>query len=481
MSKYKAHRPPEKWESNNPNKRGGSTGLPPGMSRPKQRQSRSKKGQNAQPPSDANFPMSDIWYPPSEAYFPPSEAPGPADASYSQDVTGLVQTDLQVQRMELPPNQPPVVNRAPKRLNAMTSDAASVALRRAIQSSPARWTGTQHSPIEVEDELGSTRRLLFPSPRKEGSPKVLGDLQSNIVHISPGSMSSKEQAVSVEAANKENCPPAVSAEDEDAEILALFEAEMARPSTPVHNEAAPSPFKTPTRPTPNHRPITRSVSRSIRTAKTPSQVLRCTPSKTPGSALLRRSPRHHHVFESPFTASMNQLMSEANNLSSPSHHFDMGIEFNLPDLPLMENTVQNGAFNGNYYPGDYLSTDFPMPSSPPKNFNLYEDPNLMADVDWNAFDQFDNQLQEAVRAEGAKEVQVKTEPMNEAEMDEAPAHPADANETELAEPTSEQTSSTLAGESVAKGDVPQPPQGRDGVVEQTPEEEEEDEVDMVRT
>jgi hypothetical protein len=280
-----------------------------------------------------------------------------------------------------------------KRINAMTSDAASAALRRAIKSSPARWAGTQHSPIDVEDDMGSTRRLLFPSPRKDGSPKVLGEITTNVVTIATTFHSPKEQMV--ETQNKENCPPAIEADDVDAELLRLFEEEMAkggeiaRPSTPTGKSPPTNPFKTPTRQTPSHRPVTRSVSRSIRSArsaKSPSQLLTFTrtPSQTPG---VRRSPRHHdHVFESPFTATLNQLMSEANNQqTSPARN---GMELDFGTLPPLPNINQNQNMDMNFSLEDFFSTDVPMPSSPPRMFSLYEDPAAMANINWEEFGKF---------------------------------------------------------------------------------------------
>jgi len=234
------------------------------------------------PTSEANFPQSEAYFPPSdfpqseanfpqsEAYHPNPEAAGPADGVSPGDTTMLQQLQQAVGELsqqpetQQPERQRSTSARPSKRLNAMTSDAASAALRRAIQSSPARWVGTQHSPIEVEDDLGSTRRLLFPSPRKDGSPKVLGEVTTNVVQIATDFRSPKEQLV--EATNKENCPPAFEAEGEDADLLKLFEEELARPTTPVQKTPRRNPFKTPTRPTPSHRPITRSVSKSIRSA-----------------------------------------------------------------------------------------------------------------------------------------------------------------------------------------------------------------------
>jgi hypothetical protein len=297
--------------------------------------------------------------------------------------------------------------RLKKRLNAMTSDAASAALRRAIQSSPARWQGTQHSPIEVEeDEMGSTRRLLFPSPRKDGSPKVLGEVVANVVMVPTEFRSPKESMMATQ--NKENYPPAIDTDDMDAELLKLFEEELAkgddaRPTTPVQDSPGANPFKTPTRPTPSHRPITRSVSRSIRSGKSPGQLLTFgqTPSRTPGTK--RRSLRNHDdsVFESPFTATLNQMMSEANNQTSPIRQ---GMELDFNNLPEMPNMEQNHSYDMNFNIEDLFSADHPMPSSPPRIFNLYEDPLTRGggnNINWEDFGRF---------GEKQDDVKVKDEP-----------------------------------------------------------------------
>lgn len=424
MSKYKSHRPEERWESNK-NLNGGLPAPKPPRKRPSNRPR--KKNQPADAfTSDANFLPSDIYYPPSEAYHLHSEAVGPAEGVSPSDTTGqiqqqdssIIQQNLQVHRVELPTKQLQATRPA-KRLNAMTSDAASAALRRAIQSSPARWVGTQDSPIEVDDEMGSTRRLLFPSPRKDGSPKVLGEVETNVVQIATDFRSPKEQSVNV--LNKENCPPALSTAEDDAEFLALFEDEMARPTTPVQTAPLTNPFKTPTRPTPNHRPITRSVSKSIRSArsaKSPGELPMLgqrTQSRTPGSIALRRSPRFQDAgFESPFTATINQIMSEANNEMSPSRHCNMDLDFaNLPDLPIMDGTMQNAVqADLNFNLEDFFSTDVPMPSSPPR-FHLYEDPAAMVNVDWSEFDRFDENLLNAGMGQTSEEVEIKEEPTDE--------------------------------------------------------------------
>ncbi|KAH7419398.1 hypothetical protein BKA64DRAFT_715889 [Cadophora sp. MPI-SDFR-AT-0126] len=436
MSKYKTQRPEDKWDNNGPQERSRGE-----KKRPTQRLARPRKppGSNPMPPisepnfpqSDANFPPSDAFFPMSEANIPMSEALAPPEGISPGDTSGMQQAPAsteQSQRQRSTSAQPK------KRLNAMTSDAASAALRRALQSSPARWAGTQHSPIDLEEQedMGSTRRLLFPSPRKDASPKVLGEVVVNVVQIATEFRSPKESMVEFQGQNKENHPPAIEEDDVDADFLQLFEAEISkgneiqRPSTPVQNSPAQNPFKTPTRPTPNHRPITRSVTRSARSArsnrsnrsaKSPSQLLTFapTPSRTPRSVARRLlSPRHDNgVFESPFTATLNQMMSEANNQSSPIRNDDgMELDFgNLPDLPQLGNGHNHGDLN--FSLEDFFSTDVPMPSSPPRmgNYQIYEDPittmQSMNNLDWSDFGKF---ASEKVAAN--EEIKIKDEPGN---------------------------------------------------------------------
>jgi hypothetical protein len=97
-------------------------------------------------------------------------------------------------------------------------------------------------------------------------------------------------------------------------------------------------------------------------------------------------------------------MSEANEQQSPSR--GMQLDFNLPDLPDI-----GDAQHGNFGLEDFFSTDLPIPSSPPRmgNFNLYEDPLTMSNMDWDAFAEFN-----ASTLNGAKDVTIKKEPEEEA-------------------------------------------------------------------
>jgi len=248
-------------------------------------------------------------------------------------------------------------------------------------STHSRASGTANSPIPIDDDLGGTRRLLFPSPRKDGVPKVLGEVAVNV------KATADPQEPKTSVSGKENTAVAGNPADPPMtheDMQDLFGTPPARPSTPPPKSGGQSgPFKTPTRATPSHRPITRSVSKSIRSAvslsKSPSQAaLQRTPSKTPrsaanpnlvSSASKRRTPgRHAHFhldvapFETPFTATINQLLSEANEFTSGSPSHGLG-DLDLISLPNLDS--DGLAVTAGLDFGSYLSTDLAMPSSPP--------------------------------------------------------------------------------------------------------------------
>jgi len=80
------------------------------------------------------------------------------------------------------------------------------------------------------------------------------------------------------------------------------------------------------------------------------------------------------------------LMSEANNQqTSPARN---GMELDFGTLPPLPNINQNQTMDMNFSLEDFFSTDVPMPSSPPRMFNLYEDPAAMANINWEEFGKF---------------------------------------------------------------------------------------------
>jgi hypothetical protein len=184
--------------------------------------------------------------------------------------------------------------------------------------------------------------------------------------------------------------------DGDDELDELFKSPtLARPSTPPPKSKVGSTdelFKTPTHPTPSHRPITRSISRSIRSIRSiasPSQILLLerTPTKTPrlpGSASRRRSPRNHQggfeVFDTPISRTISQMLSEGNGFGGDD------LDFGLP-------AIDGDAGNLIDF-GNLLSTDVIMPSSPPKegsmSFDYHASSSVWAQWDLDTASSLDN-------------------------------------------------------------------------------------------
>ncbi|KAL1872304.1 hypothetical protein VTK73DRAFT_1614 [Phialemonium thermophilum] len=394
LAKFKSHRPPDRWD-----KDAARLNQPRRKREPKGSNSRSRKGRAK---SEGQM------QPTSEAYFP-TDPVGPGDRASPSGQEGS----------------------RPRQQSTAATDSnddrgrslqPSTTARRGFRSSPnrdgpgsthSRGSGTADSPIALDD-FGTTRRILFPSPRKDGNTKILGELAVNIVQTVSDYPAPKPETEPLsgkaEAAPpvRPSTPPPRDGDDLDHQ---LFGTPPPHPSTPPPKAPSGGPFKTPTRPTPNHRPITRSISRSIRScrssARSPSQAfpqLQRTPSKTPRSAgnrssqslsaSKRRTPRSGHLhahfslgnddhrnnnnqcdmhFESPFTATLQQLLSEADGFTSgsPSHGL---VDLDLGDLPNLDNhdlqshldaAAAAAAADGTLDFGSFLGTDMAMPSSPP--------------------------------------------------------------------------------------------------------------------
>lgn len=243
-----------------------------------------------------------------------------------------------------------------------TGPELDAALHRAIQSSPARFVGSQESPIEVEADLTPkpTRRLLFPSPReRNGQMKTLDDLA--LPGSKPPSSTIIEMAF-VEEPNKENRPPQ---DQEDDDLAHLF-------------ECSPNVFKTPRKtpekngtnsdtllktPTPSRSSL-RTVARNTRTpsgnqgstflptfsSAEAKNLFPTTPSKWANLS----SPSRNQM--TPFTRQLTQLLSDAHHEApflSPGRQFDFSdamptfmtpgrsLDFNFDEFDMMN--VDMGA------------------------------------------------------------------------------------------------------------------------------------------
>jgi hypothetical protein len=360
LGKYHEHRPRERWDKD--------------ASRVGQERKRRAPGANGGKPKKSRA-KSDAQTEPTPDPAPTTDAPVPVDDDVAQQIAALAGQS--------------------QGGNSFRADSQEADRRSNPGSTHSRGNGTSQDPVDLEADaaMGSTKRLLFPSPRKDNSPKVLGELAINLVHTSED----KPIKLTLE---KENLSKAGSSNDqiEVDELEALFQSPAARPSTPPPRgkpSDRSSAFKTPTRPTPSQRPITRSVSRSMRSQRSimsPNQQAPGTPSKTPrgalfppgpGSSLRRRSPRNHdpnfdQLGETPVTRTINQML-----MSDPSGFLGADSEMELAHLTAGMVHPHSDMLDF----GNFLSTDGMMPSSSPNKVGFghvdYDHPNAF---DWEQWD-----------------------------------------------------------------------------------------------
>lgn len=268
------------------------------------------------------------------------------------------------------------------------ADGAST---RTVQSSPPQDTGADGQAADGDLTPKPTRRLLFPSPRKDGEVKTLGELsvnrQQGEFRRSPRINRQKiiPGLAKTPTKEKENCAPS-----QGDGLSHLFDEEG------EHEPPAP---KTPT-------PTRRSARILLKTpSKTPSAMKAVIPAALSPAAqrLLHtlRTPKGSECRQraatallgngtdaTPFTLQLNQLLSDAIAKTSPAGP-NSELNFDFPDLPSLRSSPNPGHGNGanfdfsefsNFDPSDLdnlqelLSTDLPMPSSPPNTFfNMYED------------------------------------------------------------------------------------------------------------
>lgn len=383
------HRPSDRW---------GGDAERLGKSRKRKASEPGSKPKRSRSKSTTQPPLT------SEANIPPTDGPAPTEATPHVEEDSAMVTEVAKS------------NKADSTVIVKEENVQAAEEQRPA-STHSSGNGSSKSPIDLELDaaMGTTKRLLFPSPRKDNSPKALSDLDVNIVQT--GDFRANKESTP-RTAEKETLAPSggnaskngIDKDDVDKagdDLEELFKS-PARPCTPPSGtKAGPptTPFKTPTRATPSHRPITRSVSRSLRSKgsilDTPSAAFRRTPSRTPtktprdeyalpGSAVRRPSPRHQilvdideRLFDTPMSRAMNQLLSEPN--------FGIGDD----EIDLVPSEPANwDSFN-------IFSTDGPLPSSPPR-ITRFDEP-WEAEVQPKEWRDFLNDIQASNDAEEGRE------------------------------------------------------------------------------
>ncbi|KAI0881042.1 uncharacterized protein GGS22DRAFT_74910 [Annulohypoxylon maeteangense] len=289
FSKFKQHRPADKWEKDESRLAQTRKKRPNNSGQPRSKKARTKSDTQTTLTSEAFLPTDPLG---------PPDGPTPLEDMATIPVS---QSQHQGEMVEEVNRQGSTHSRA---------------------STHSRGSGTFDSPIAVDDELGPTRRVLFPSPRKEGEQRVLGEVSVNIVQTSPEFLNAKGDGEMEKENNDLSLDGVVFTDKDFADIFGT----PPRPSTPPPNANNSGPFKTPTRATPGHRPVTRSVTRSMRSVRSissPSRILMMdhTPTRTPHTGVAKRHspnglmPSHlldEEGFNTPFARPFGHFLSGFN-------------------------------------------------------------------------------------------------------------------------------------------------------------------------
>jgi hypothetical protein len=315
----------------------------------------------------------------SEPIMPESHEAPPAQVDLAVNAFSSIAADAAADMSTMPPLPPgvPSYHSSAGSGEPQTNSILAAAFQKAIQSSPPGFQDRRQSLVEHEHDLTPkpTRRVLFPSPCKTGEAKRLDDcrpLSATAIGVQPSQTSGQVACLAelgAEDTNKENCAPSLTHEDDD--LAHLFEDILASKTTPTKSAALfHDLLKTPT-----------PGSRQRRNILTPKSGVENNSTRqgpvTPSSNILtpRRSNRVASLVpETPFTRQLNELLSQS--LNSPSQALDFS---SFPLIDLTPGRALSGSFT-DFLTDDFLSSDMPMPSSPPGlGFALYEDPATSTD------------------------------------------------------------------------------------------------------
>lgn len=226
-------------------------------------------------------------------------------------------------------------------------EAASVASKRVVQSSPAKRGLSADSPIDLEADANtqSPRRLLFPV-------KVIPNCSSIRKALNPGN-ATHPKGLGSEFEKENRIPDATSSGDGDENQRLVTPAKRRgvslQPRTPLSSPMKPGKLVSPS-------PWNADIFASGGKIRACGSLVQATPEGQPTQTTAPASL-------SPTSQLLEKIMSMADPSTIP---IDLGA--NLPDdLPRLSpiDTTNNFDFGDNMF-----GTDMTMPSSPPPLFNL---------------------------------------------------------------------------------------------------------------
>jgi hypothetical protein len=297
FNKFRMMRPADKWIK-------------------KQATARKKQQRKAMPFAGPSEPQSDYFVDQPSALYTDAVQPEDDDNSRSSEERSSDETAQPANRPRASSMQPqPKRNDGEKQWTGPQLDAA---LHRAVQSSPARYVGSQESPIELETDSTPrpTRRVLFPSPpERNGQMKTLDDMA--LPGSKPPSNTIIEMAF-VEEPDKENCRP-----EDDDDLAHLFgcspKAFKTPRKTPDKNAAnhTDTLLKTPT----PSRSSLRTVARNTRTPSgNQGSTFLPTFSSAEAKNLFPTTPSRWANLSSPIKTQMTPFTRQLTELLSDAHH-----------------------------------------------------------------------------------------------------------------------------------------------------------------
>lgn len=306
--------------------------------------------------------------PQSEAFF--TDQVAPEDAIDDTNSADDAKAEARASSQNLRPLRPRATSLQPQpaRRSSDESNTGDVrrnaAMRRDIQSSPVRTQGSQDSPIELDLTPQPTRRLLFPSPRRDDqnksledgsvrksaspkdddtsgekpSPKVIGVVEETTVNVN---------IFEALTSDKENMAPPLDEDDDLSHLFggspsAVFKTPLrksASKNTPRSQKQTHDLLKTPTPSSRKRKALTPSQNAAnnadmnaddFMTSPSHSRYfLRSTPSRldrTPGG---RSTSGNQAAGDevSPFSRHLAQMLSDANGMgeaafTSPSRQYE---------------------------------------------------------------------------------------------------------------------------------------------------------------
>ncbi|RPB15905.1 hypothetical protein P167DRAFT_562735 [Morchella conica CCBAS932] len=283
----------------------------------------------------------------------------PAASSQAQNsevcIEPIVVPDEDEEELPMPPPQVPVQKRhsmTPKGNRSVRGsdpdwEAASVASRRVVQSSPAKRGLSADSPIDLEADtnIQSPRRLLFPV-------KVIPNCSSIRKTLNPGN-ATHPKGLGSELEKENRVPDAASPDNgsEDQQLATPIKKRgvSLQPRTPLSSPMKPGKLISPS-------PWNADIFAPGGKRKACGSLIQATPKGQTTQTAVQSSL-------SPTSQLLEKIMTMADPMTLP---LDLGAH--LPDdLPRLSpfDTTNNFDFGDNIF-----ETDMTMPSSPPPLFNL---------------------------------------------------------------------------------------------------------------